>query len=90
MKVYVWQSYGSISVYAAETVDDLERLFSTVSCCLASWDIDNEITKLTELFNKGMLLSRRDMMLRAINDLADFGAGHESFEYNHFTTVEQP
>lgn len=90
MRVYVWQAYGHIQVYAAEGLDDLERLFNTVSGALETWGVDKELTAARVLLDEGLSTDRTDKIMRSINMLADIGKGHESFEYNSFTTVEQP
>ena len=89
MRVYVWKAYGHITVYAAETSDDLERLFNTVVGCLGTWGVDESIEAETHIFNKGKEQGRRDKMMQAINNLTSIGDSHESFEYNGFTHVEQ-
>ncbi len=89
MRVYVWKAYGHITVYAAEKLDDMERLFNTVSGALESWGIDNEINQARVILDKGLSTDRFDICMRAINMLADQGDGHESFEYNKFTNLEQ-
>lgn len=90
MRVYVWQAYGHIQVYAADGLDDLERLFNTVAGTLESWGVNEEIEKARVLLEKGVATDRTDIIMRSINMLVDIGKGHESFEYNAFTTVEQP
>lgn len=88
MRVYVWQQYGHIHVYAADDLHDLERLFNTMVGALESWGMDDEIEDARHFLKKGLGTGRTDFVMRAINHLADIGRGHESFEYNGFTEME--
>jgi hypothetical protein len=90
MKIYVWQQYGHIHVYAAETVDDLQRLQLTMLGIveIMAGCID-EITMSKGRFENAKLLNRRDLMMREITYLASFGKDYELFEYNSFTSIEE-
>jgi hypothetical protein len=92
MRVYVWQQYGHVSVYAAETLGDLERLFNTVYGAINSLlgHADDNAESCKDAFALAKRLNRTDKMMRSINRLVEMGKGHESFEYNDFTVLEQP
>lgn len=45
MNIFIWNSYGDVSVYPAETVEECRALLNTVIDCLDGWGLEAKIKK---------------------------------------------
>ena len=86
MNVLVWQQYGMISVYAAETPLQFLRIYDEVKAAMDGW---GEEQMLAELYDKmGAVSSRAKceiLFKRAIQRLI---GTHDLFEAFEFTTIK--
>ncbi len=85
MNVLVWKNYGTVDVFAAETIPQLQFIVERVGISATGWGIDKELTDLIELIaNAGPVPARRNIASTVMR----LCRGHESFEIFEFTTVE--
>lgn len=89
MKVLVWQSYGDIKVYAAETPAQVTGIIETMIECVGGWDLDEKCDRVKAHIEK----YPDDMkeLTKAFNTMRNaVGVGsHESFEAIFITDVKE-
>ena len=69
MNVIVWQSYGNVDVFKAETAGDLTVIISKVQTAIALWGIDEDFDRMLGVVNRFVSMNRVD---RARRELVDF------------------
>lgn len=83
--VLVWQQYGSVDVFAADTIPQLQFIVTRVGVAATGWGIDKQLTDLIELIvNMTPAAARRNVS----STVMQLCRGHESFEVFEFTTVQ--
>ncbi len=89
MNVIVWQSYGNVAVYKADTAGDLTSIISQVQTAIALWGIDEEFDRMLGGVNRFVSTSRLD---RARRELVNFVRQHcrdtDAFELFDTTQVQ--
>jgi hypothetical protein len=90
MKVFVWKGHGDYDVYAADTSQQLVKLFDDIVISLDSWGIDTDLEK-SKLYVHGNINSPshiRQAINYLVNDVVGIGT-NELFEYGTgFETVK--
>lgn len=85
MNVLVWQQYGTVDVYAADTIQQLQSIVTRVGVETTGWGIDKELTDLIELIADMTPAAARRNVSSTVMQLC---RGHDSFEVFQFTTVQ--
>lgn len=85
MKIFVWKSYGSVKVYALSTVEQVCRVFHTLSDSVTGWGIDKEIIDLCADIEQSNSVSESIGVLRDLIDTIGIGS-HETLE--HGSSIE--
>lgn len=89
-KIFVWQSYGDIKLYATDTTEQLREIIDTMVVCLRNWDMDDVLSDATQFLDSELSKSSRESCINMINKLIDeAGCDHESFEYCGFVKVKE-
>ncbi len=73
MNVIVWQSYGNVDVFKAETAGDLTSIISKVQTAIALWGIDEDFDRMLGAVNHFVSANRLD---RARRELVSFAHQH--------------
>lgn len=88
MKVFVWVSYGDVTVYAADTLDQLKSLYADVVRTFDDWGVEEEleiVQKLIDITPDNPLAYIKGIM----RHVTEAGGDTESFEYGTgFTEVK--
>jgi hypothetical protein len=86
MNILVWQQYGNVKAYAAETPAHFIKIFDELRAVMSGWGEDEKLDELYEAMGKSTSLKvcQRHFMGFVYNHLRT----HESFEVFEFTTVE--
>lgn len=85
MNVLVWQSYGNVRCFAANTIPQLQWIVTEVGVTMTGWGFDTELMELISLIAKMEPNVARRNISSTVNRL---GRGHESFETFEFTDVQ--
>lgn len=85
MNVLVWQSYGHVRCFAADTIPQLQWIVTEVGVTMTGWGCDSELMELINLIAKMEPSVARRNISSTVNRL---GRGHESFETFEFTDVQ--
>lgn len=89
MNVIVWQSYGNVDVFKADTAGDLTAIISRVQTAIALWGIDEDFDRMLGAVNRFVSTSRLD---RARRELVGFVRQHcrdtDAFELFDTTQVQ--
>lgn len=85
MNVLVWQQYGTVGVFAADTIPQLQFIVTHVGVVATGWGIDEQLTDLIEMI---AIMDPAPARLNIASKVTQLCLGHESFEVFEFTTVQ--
>lgn len=85
MNVLVWQSYGSVRAFAADTIPQLQFIVTRVGVAMTGWGFDQELLDLINGLNK---MSPKVGRCNIASTVKRLGGGTESFETFDFTEIE--
>ena len=97
-RILVWKSYGSVAVYAAETVPQLRSIINTICECLDGWGYEDTVDPALALIATEpvddtipALAIYINQLIRTLRDLIETvteGERHEQFEILHLSRIE--
>lgn len=84
--ICVWNDYGHIFVFPAETAADLEAIVGRIAASVDSWGIDEDVDDLKDLWKRfSNNPDRLRMFIRGW--VGQHCRGHESFEQFEFNKI---
>lgn len=88
MNIFIWQSYGNVNAYRAETVGDLNVVISLIQTAIAMWGKDEAFERMLRSVQVFASTNRVD---RARRELVSFVQQHcsdtDAFELFETTKV---
>lgn len=90
-KIFVWESYGDIKLYATDTPEQLRQIIDTIVYCVRDWNINDKLHDATQFLNSELSEHSRDSCIDVLNNLIDSVScsSHELFDYCGFIKVKE-